>query len=417
MRPAATSPHEEGREGRGRVARLLTGDTAARVLALRRVVAVAFIAGVALSHNLWFPASRTFPRAPLFPLLPAALVQGFEYLFGGLLVLSLAALARALCSTRYYCAALVSLALLVSSDQTRLQPWVYQYLLILLVTALYGRPCGDGRAAARCLPVLQVVVAMYYFWGGVQKLNYSFCHEVVPQLLAPLRNILTLGEKQTSALSVVMASVEIFIGFGLLHRRTRELCVVLALAMHAILLVLLIAGGVNSVVWAWNAALMLAVPTLFWGSDASARQAFAGWRAGGARVRAALALVALHAVLPALSFRGWWDMYLSGALYSGNTPVAAVRVGEAVYERLPDKAKRLVFASKAGERILPLYEWGMSELNVPPYPEPRVYRRVARDICESADVGSEVELIIKGRPAALDGGYEVTRMDCSRLYE
>jgi hypothetical protein len=240
---------------------------------------------------------------------------------------------------------------------------------------------------------------------------------VVPQLLTPLRNFFALTETQTSALGVGMASVEIFVGCGLLLRRTRNLCVGLALAMHAVLLVLLIARGVNSVVWPWNAALMLAVPCLFWRSDASAREAFAGWPAGGARVRAALTVVALCAVLPALSFRGWWDMYLSGALYSGNTAVAVVRVGEGVYERLPPAAKRHVFPARNGERMLPLYEWSMAELNVPPYPEPRAFKDVAREVCKLTDDRSEAELIMKGRPSALDGSYEVSRLGCSRLDE
>jgi hypothetical protein len=424
MRRTATSPPEEGRDLRARVARLvdrasvlrlLDGGHAARVSALRRVVAAAFVAGCALSHNLWLPTSRTFPRAPLGPSLPAPLFPSLEYLLGGLLVFSLAALALAGEPKKYLYATVASLALLVPSDQTRLQPWVYQYLLLLFVMALHARPEGDERSAGRCLPVLQVVVAMFYFWGGVQKLNYSFCREVVPQLLAPLSNFSTLTETQTSTLGVCMASVEILVGGGLLLRRTRHLCVWVALAMHATLLVLLIAAGLNSVVWAWNAALMLAVPTLFWRSDATVRQALAGWPEGSARVRAALAVVVLCAVLPALSFRGRWDMYLSGALYSGNTAVAVVRVGGLVYERLPTAAKRHVFTTSNGERMLPLFEWSMAELNVPPYPEPRVFRRVAREVCELTDDESQAELIIKGRPAVLDGSYRVSRIGCAGL--
>ncbi|MDT7781198.1 MAG: hypothetical protein QOC99_3710 [Acidobacteriota bacterium] len=417
MRRTEASPPEEGHDGRARVSRLLTGDPAARVLLLRRVVAAALIAGGALSHNLWFPTSRTFPRAPFIPRLPSPLIPALEYLTGGLLVFSLASLALARGSTKYLYAALASLALLVSSDQTRLQPWVYQYLLILFVIALYQRPDSDERSVGQCLPILQVVVAMFYFWGGVQKLNYSFCHEVVPQLLTPLRNFATLTETQTSALGVGMASVEIFVGCGLLLRRTRNLCVGLALAMHAMLLVLLIAKSLNSVIWAWNAALMLAVPSLFWRSDASARQAFADWLRGSARVRAALSVVVLCAVLPALSFRGWWDMYLSGALYSGNTTVAVVRVGEQVYERLPPTAKRQVFTTRNGERMLPLYEWSMAELNVPTYPEPRVFRQVARELCQLTDDKSQAELIMRGRTAPLDGSYVVSRIDCVQLDE
>ena len=65
MRRAETSPPEEGRDSRARVSRLFAGDHAARVFKLGLVVAAAFVSGVALSHNLRFPTSRTFPCAPL----------------------------------------------------------------------------------------------------------------------------------------------------------------------------------------------------------------------------------------------------------------------------------------------------------------------------------------------------------------
>ncbi len=49
--------------------------------------------------------------------------------------------------------------------------------------------------------------------------------------------------------------------------------------------------------------------------------------------------------------------------------------------------------------MLPLYEWSMTELNVPPYPEARVYRRLARRLCRYAEDPRELELIVKETPA------------------
>jgi hypothetical protein len=57
----------------------------------------------------------------------------------------------------------------------------------------------------------------------------------------------------------------------------------------------------------------------------------------------------------------------------------------------------------------------MVELNVPPYPEPRVYRHLTRHVCKLAEDKSEVELVMKERPAILDGSYQVTRMSCAQL--
>ena len=169
MQRAETSPPEEGRDSRARVARLLAGDHAARVFKLGFVVAAAFVSGVARSHDLRFPTSRTFPRAPLVASLPAPLVPALEYLLGSLLVFSPAALALDVSPASYLYAAVASLALPVSFDRTRLQPWAHQYLLV---------------------------------------------PEVVPQLRAPLRNFSAPAQMPTSAPGVGMASMEIFVGCG-----------------------------------------------------------------------------------------------------------------------------------------------------------------------------------------------------------
>ena len=397
-------------------ARIFAGDSPARIHALRRVVGVALLSGVALSMNLWFPGTRSFPRAPLIVALPQNFMPPVEYLLGGLLVVALAALVFAKRPLKYLVATIVLLTLLVLLDQTRLQPWVYQYLLLFAVIALYERQGLDEQFAALTLSVLRLIVASLYVWSGVQKLNYTFGQEVLPQLLAPLQNYLPLTQTQSSVVGVGIALAEIFTGCGLLLKRTRGLCVWLALAIHGSALVLLIWQGRNSIVWAWNVALMLIVIILFRRSDTSIRRAFA-MRGANMPGRVVQALAVACVVLPVLSFCGLWDAYLSGALYSGNTAVGVVRVEGEVYERLPDAAKRQVFTTKRDERMLPLFEWAMSELNVPPYPEPRVYRQIARQICKLAGDDSHVELIVKETPAIVSGSYKVTRMNCPQLGE
>jgi hypothetical protein len=81
----------------------------------------------------------------------------------------------------------------------------------------------------------------------------------------------------------------------------------------------------------------------------------------------------------------------------------------------PQTARRQVFETTSGERRLPLYEWSMAELNVPPYPEFRVYQQITREICRVADDQGRVQLIVKTWPAILDGSYQVVRMNCSGL--
>lgn len=256
---------------------------------------------------------------------------------------------------------------------------------------------------------------MLYFWSGVQKLNYSFGHEVLPQLLTPLQSYLPLNEIRLSLLGLGIPFVEIFTGCGLLLKQTRTLCLWLAIAMHGVLLGLLIGEGRNSIVWVWNAALMITIIVLFWRSTTFTWQPFATWRASNRFGQAARIFAVVCALLPVLSFWGWWDMYLSGALYSGNTPVAVLRVDQRVYEKLPETVKRQVFTTRNSEQMLPVFEWSMAELNVPPYPERRVFRQLARQVCKLAEDKSDVELVVKERPAILDGSYQVTRTSCAQL--
>ena len=93
-----------------------------------------------------------------------------------------------------------------------------------------------------------------------------------------------------------------------------------------------------------------------------------------------------------------------------------MRINEEVYEQLPRPAQQQVFKTRnSGQQILPFFEWSMAELNVPPHPEPRVFRQLTREVCKLAKNKSEVELVMKERPAILDGSYQVTRISCAQL--
>src|SRR6185503_18601472 len=159
---------------------------------------------------------------------------------------------------------------------------------------------------------LQLLVASLYIWSGLQKLNFSFSHELLPELIAPFQNVLNFIHLPMVALALVMALAEAAIGFGLLFPRTRNVSVWLAIAMHLVILGLLIARGYNSVVWAWNAALILIVMVVFWRNKESSWQTLTHWSSGSISFRVAQALVVAASLLPILSFWGWWDMSLSG---------------------------------------------------------------------------------------------------------
>lgn len=125
MRRTGDKEAPKGAGGSGRDSRLFARGPAHRLVALRRLTGAAMLCGIALSPGLWFPARRSFPRAPLVIALPQSLVAATEYVLAGLLVTALACLALAGRARRCLIAVIVLLAALVMLDQTRLQPWVY----------------------------------------------------------------------------------------------------------------------------------------------------------------------------------------------------------------------------------------------------------------------------------------------------
>jgi hypothetical protein len=353
-----------------------------------------------------FLATRAFPRVPV--------LDGWPLLQPPLDAIALGALLAALCGVafaprpRWWAAAATVLALVLAvEDQSRWQPWFYQYVAMVAALAIARDP-GDTLAAWR------VVLVGLYLWSGIQKLNVTFMTRLFPWLVEPVAGVMPAGARQILMAGwMVVPMTEIALALGLLVPRLRNAAVVAAIATHVVVLGLLgpLALGTNAVIWPWNAAMAALVALLFWSAhDPSALDTVVPRRIGSHAV-----MLALFVALPALSFAGHWDSYLSGELYSGNLKVGALSITDPVAARLPDAARRHVVSDRAGANMLDLYEWSMGELSVPSYPEDRVFHAAARDVCRLADSPGDVVLVVFGRPGVLTGRREISRNDCAAL--
>lgn len=394
-------------------------ETSSRLSYLQFALVGAYICGILFSARLWFGLGRSFPRTPLVSEMPDFLSLA-EYVLSLLL---LAVLAYSFFSgrpTRYLVSVTILTLLLVVLDLTRLQPWVYQYFLTLTVLAFLKSATTDANQTSVANSILfanQLIVAFLYFWSGIQKLNWSFGNEVLPGLLewagipVPASYL-----PYMSRMALAFAGGEALIGLALIARRTRRIAVVLAVALHLAVLGLLVIARNNSMVWPWNVAMIIIVVLLFWKFNGPLAEKLV-WRPQGSNFTKHLpkAVIVICGLAPALSFVGWWDLNLSGALYSGNAPVPVIHISERIGERLSVTARSQVFKTAQGESMLPVYEWSMAELNVPPYPEMRAFRQVGRPVCAYAENPLEVELIVRERPLLIDGSYTVTRLNCQHL--
>lgn len=362
-----------------------------RLAALRATLLSAVLFGMLASVKLWLTA-RSFPLLPVggwFPVLPTP----WDKFFLGALVIALWV------SPWLYRPAviffLVGGLLLYLGDQNRGQPWFYLYWVLLLLTLF-----PDATALAAC----RVVVSAVYLWAGLQKCNTGYDSGVVPYLLQPVTHWLPPGGV-TVAQWLIRATpaVEIFIGLGVWIPLLRRAAVGTTVAVHAAALLLLgpLGHNHNLVVWPWNLAMIALVIELF--PPVRLGETLAGVR----RSVPAMVITGLVCLLPALSYLGWWDSYFSFALYSGNAATADMFLTAPMAERMPEHLKpfvhpvhpNVVAASPAlrGLFVFDAQTWAQTELGVPPLPEPRGFKSVARSVARLAQDPDDVRLVIGPR--------------------
>jgi hypothetical protein len=371
---------------------VVTGNNvlvSSRLLVVRLIVVAGLLAGMALSLPLWL--TRTdYPRVPAFdfiPALPRPLDIALLIAFGVALVVPFVRPA----ASRWVIILFGISALLMLEDQSRLQPWFIEYLLLLAALAF-------SQNEKTALNTCSLILAIVYFWSGVHKMNTSFTTVLFPWLISPF--------VQSSASSAVryiggsMPFVEMAFGLSLLGTRTRRFGVMAILAMHTFLIVMLspLALGWNSVVLPWNVAMVVLVPFLFWHSPASAKELLT--------VRQAYWIPLL--ILPVLSLCGIWDTNPSFALYSGNPMVGSVVISRDATDELPPSLRAL--AEPFGDLYrVRLDDWSVATMNVPGYPAERVLRKVAQSFCSLHAQNRDAIFVLEQPPAWFyrDGWHKI----------
>jgi hypothetical protein len=201
---------------------------------LRVTVALASLVGLLLSAKLWLSA-RWYPLTPVVASLPSIAPPVDLLLFGLLLLLAIVLVGS---SSRWAILAWIGLAgLLCLEDQSRWQPWIYQYAFMLAALALGPRSGSRREADPVTLNTCRFIVASLYVWSELQKLNAGFALDVVPYLGGPL--VARSPAATLYALGSLIAVFELGVGIGLLTRRYRHPSVLGAALLHLAIMVAL----------------------------------------------------------------------------------------------------------------------------------------------------------------------------------
>jgi hypothetical protein len=313
-----------------------------------------------MSSSLWH-GERAYPR--LLPLdLPFEIPHFIEkalflILISGLL-LSIYKPARILMRISIF-----SMLLLMAMDMTRWQPWPWLYILLLFTLTPYVQRFKSYDETRSIHITLVWILAGFYIWSGIHKLNPLFFKEVIPYLASPVTEYLWQYKTWIHTIMYAAPFLEIGIGALLLLPPLRKYAVVGAILLHFVILALLGPAGLDSnrVIWPWNITLILVV-----------------WLVGGENITSQIQtpfkvnagqciLIALACLLPALRFTEVYPKYLAFELYSGTNTVYD-RPFSAANCQIPVAADPYVYRHE-GKLWIKAYDWSMAETNVPPCPD------------------------------------------------
>ena len=378
-----------------------------RLAWLRIAVAAGLVAGLLLSPNLWI-STRSYPLTSLWDAVPPLPYPADYALFGLLVVLVTGVgIARGRAIGWLGIGALVMAAFFVVQDESRLQPWFYQYCFMLAAFCLFGL---SRVGALDALNACRLIVVATYFWSGLQKANASFIQTTHPWLVEPLTT--RLPDWAGSALlagGYAVPMVEAVIGIGLLTRRFRRLAVMGALLMHAFIMLCIgpLGHDHNTVVWPWNFAMVAFVLILFWRApdDTTPSTILDPGRNFSTGFAFRAAVLVLFAFMPLFNFFGLWASYLSSGLYSGTSKQGYILVWDG--------------SNWQSTRIGGVSE---RELNTPAYPEESIFENVfAERWCEEGSEEAlrreqagypEPILRVDGRPAIISGERSTELYSC-----
>ena len=364
--------------------------SASRLFWLKNTVILVFCIGLWMSRPLWI-GPRSFPLAPVSSLFPVIGDAVAVALYVALFVLAAAALVAP--KPGWLIAAFLAImAAFCLTDQTRWQPWVFQYSLLLGIMALHSWNGADADGEKRTLNILRLIVAFTYIYSGLQKINLNFMENDFPWLVQPITNPFPATAPFLHAVGMAAPFVQVAFGIGLLTRRFRRASLIAAVAMHLFILTMFGPMGLdwNNIVWPWTAAMAIFDVLLFSGAEFSWREIV--W---GGRDPRHLAAVVLFAILPALSFFNLWDSYLSSALYSGNLTEAQIYLSDAGKAALPAAIAARVVHTSPDTNVLNLQRWAIEDLNVTPYSETRVYKAIAKGVCGNLRDPNQLVLIVR----------------------
>lgn len=341
-----------------------------RLFLLRIVITIGYVLGIIISWRLWL-SDRDYPLTPVFSWLPSIPSPIDALLPAGLCLLLITHL-FVKNKQPLILLSLVIVIILALFDQSRWQPWFYQYS-VMLFSLLFVKDEKNDNLTTEALNISRLIIICIYIWSGLHKFNSYFYDEIIPWMIDGIIPNVPSGIISFIAHSIPF--IEIAIGILLLFKRTRFVAIIGAVASHIFILIALGPFGrdQNQVIIPWNLAMIAFVLILFKKDDILSLRSLILGRSFQTKLVALLVIV-----MPFLNAFNRWDSYLSFALFSGNIPKASYYITPEGYSELPIHVRPYCLKDSAsGMYLIDVIDWTDSYFHASLYPEPRIYESVA----------------------------------------
>jgi len=333
-----------------------------RLTLVKKSLVIFFLIGIVMSYNLW-TNDRNFPLFPVFDNLVFSKLWGWAIFFAQLILLISVFFSN---KKRLIFLIYVIFCFSLIQDQLRLQPWVYLYLLAFL-PFLFITKDEDNYLG---ISYLQCLVIGVYIWSGIHKFNLNFIDIVVENISVNSFRVYDVSIINfIKSFGYVIPVFEILTGLFLWFSATRRIGILMAIFTHLFVLYYLGPYSMDSnyIVYPWNIEMIILVILLFY--KTGDKISFGIERRFIKNVfRLALILVL---GLPVFNFIGLWDHYLSFSFYSGKAPDLYILTKNPT--ELEHKYFLPIEGMEGGE-IISVVNWASMELNVPFYPESRIFK-------------------------------------------
>ncbi len=329
---------------------------------------------IAVTWRLWFAASA-FPRVPIFGWLHGCPVEVIRAISGAfvcsLVVLGLRTVRSTSLPGRLSTWMTVCLSITtVCCNQHCLQPW--HWLFLLMTGARLSVPDDEfGAAVRRIVPWIYVFAAVSRFGPGIDS---GMSRQIVVTLLDLANLPLVAARSSTVTLLCVTATlVELAAGICLLTHRFRKVGVLLAVLMHASLILALGPTGLQQEtgVLIWNGYLACLAIQLWWKPLCVTSLPSVPTRA----------VSAFCFVWPALSLFGITHNWTGWQVYSPRPEVLQLQVHLDAIPQLPESLETHVDSPQPLQdwSTVRLDRWCLQETGAPMYPQAGFQLSVALD--------------------------------------